>query len=172
MNPTLNYHRRHTSTCEGKHEARLYTNEYDERKKGWKKCHCPIYASGSLNLVAKRFPTKRAEWQEARDLMVPYIKANSWDLDQAPKPDRGSPAEADDDRVPEAQPGKRHLIEDAIAEYRTEYENAAWNTQKLVKYATNDLQARSTKLGLRYVHEWSPLLVRQLRTSWGVSTAT
>ena len=27
----------------------LHTSEFDERKKGWKRCECPIFASGTLS---------------------------------------------------------------------------------------------------------------------------
>lgn len=181
MNVTLNYHRRHGLHCEGKHTAGTYTSEPEERKKGWARCKCLIYASGSLNRVARRMGTKKADWQAARELMAPYIAANSWEpppdpTDLPPKHHRNAtdlpPADPDDDRVPEMAPGKRCGMEEAIAAYLDEYRAAAWNTQKLCRYATTDLQTRSTGLGLRWVHEWTPLLVRQLRASWQVSPAT
>src|SRR5947209_19763963 len=82
----LNYHRRHGLNCVGKHAAGTYSSEPEERKKGWARCRCLIYASGSLNRVARRFATKQADWQAAAQLMAPYIAANSWELpeDSAP----------------------------------------------------------------------------------------
>lgn len=181
MTTTLNYHRRHTSTCTGKHPVRLYTNEYDERKKGWKKCHCPIYASGTLNRVAKRFPTKRSEWQEASDLMVPYLTANSWDLNQGPPRPPGAAGYravpepgGDCERVPEPVRGDRSSIADAIQLYLDglRQDRAAINTQRHYRYAMKNLQEYADGIGLRYVHEWTRTLVKQLRASWAVSPAT
>ncbi len=178
MNPTLNYHRRHTSTCEGNHPIRLYTNEYDERKKAWKKCRCPIYASGSLNRIAKRFPTKRTEWQDAKDLMAPYLAANSWDLNRPPPPSGAPPpppvSSGDNDLVPEVTRGKRETIPNAIQIYLGghQQDESSSNTQRLYRYSLANLQAYSDQIGLRWVHEWSRPLVVQLRASWRVSPLT
>jgi len=47
--PTLQYHRRHENCCVGEHEYHTYSNEYDERKKGWKRAialsPCPYAAA-------------------------------------------------------------------------------------------------------------------------------
>ena len=42
------------------------TSEYDERKKGWKRCECPIMASGTLEKKFKRQTTGQWEWEAAR----------------------------------------------------------------------------------------------------------
>ncbi len=74
----LNYHRRHSENCTGKHPAKTYTSEPEERKKGWTRCKCPIVASGSLDRVAKRMATKQTDWDAAAAVMSPYEAANSW----------------------------------------------------------------------------------------------
>src|SRR5215208_6978071 len=90
----LNYHRRHGWNCEGKHPSDTYTSESEERKKAWAKCHCPIYASGSLSRKARRVATKLTDWQAAAALMAPYLAANSWDLPTSPFPPPVGPSPA------------------------------------------------------------------------------
>jgi hypothetical protein len=58
--PILNYHRRHGLNCAGGHTPDSLSNEYEERKREWKNCVCPIYASGTLNSVAKKRATHQA----------------------------------------------------------------------------------------------------------------
>ena len=44
----LNLYRRHRRDCKAGHPEELRSGEFDERKKGWKRCSCPIFASGTL----------------------------------------------------------------------------------------------------------------------------
>lgn len=192
MNPTLNYHRRHGRDCDGKHAAGTYTSEPEERKKNHKRCHCPIYASGSLQYVAKRYATKRTEWSEAADLMAPYLAANSWEptgiIPPPRRPTEGGMASvgSDGEAVPKRPSGKRCLIENAISMFLAEHRQAqsSPNTQRTYRYTLGEatektplgaecLKKYSDDLGLRYVHEWEePGLVRQYRASWHVTPLT
>ena len=45
---SLALYRRHRQECKGGHRHNSRTSEYDERKKDWKRCECPIFVSGSL----------------------------------------------------------------------------------------------------------------------------
>jgi hypothetical protein len=44
----LNVYRRHRRDCKAGHAEDFLSGEFDERKKGWKRCECPIMASGTL----------------------------------------------------------------------------------------------------------------------------
>jgi hypothetical protein len=47
-------YRRHRQYCKGGHAHNTRTSEYDERKKGWRRCECPIFVSGTLQDQFKR----------------------------------------------------------------------------------------------------------------------
>jgi integrase len=169
---SLNYHRRHGLNCEGKHTAGTYTSEPEERKKGWARCHCLIYASGSLDRVARRFATKQTDWPAASALMAPYIAANSWELPNPPTPPPAgikpqSPVSGN-------APSSIVSIETATKAYLAEHRAAqsAHSTLRKYGYMMADINKFSAELGLRNITEWEPALVRQFRDSWGVSTLT
>ena len=63
---TLNVYRRHGSHCPGGRALHDMTYEADELRRTWKKCSCPIYASGTLNREFKRKNTARAAWPDAK----------------------------------------------------------------------------------------------------------
>jgi hypothetical protein len=64
----LNLYRRHRQECEAGHEAESRSGEFEERKKGWKKCSCFIFASGTLGGSFKRKYTGKSSWDEAKTL--------------------------------------------------------------------------------------------------------
>jgi hypothetical protein len=37
-------YRRHRRDCKAAHPEQLHTSEFDERKKGYRRCDCPIVA--------------------------------------------------------------------------------------------------------------------------------
>jgi hypothetical protein len=44
----INLYRRHRLDCEAGHPEEFRSGEFEERKKGWKRCACVIFASGTL----------------------------------------------------------------------------------------------------------------------------
>jgi hypothetical protein len=44
----LALYRRHRRECKAAYPEELRSSEYDERRKGWKRCECPIFVSGTL----------------------------------------------------------------------------------------------------------------------------
>jgi hypothetical protein len=61
----LSLYRRHRRDCKAGHPEEFHSGEFDERKKGWKRCACPIFASGTLSGRAGRRSTGQWEWKEA-----------------------------------------------------------------------------------------------------------
>jgi integrase len=53
----LNLYRRHRPNCEGGRPYDSRSGDFDERKKTWRKCACPIFASGSLGRRFRRHLT-------------------------------------------------------------------------------------------------------------------
>src|SRR5258708_5476463 len=72
----LALYRRHRRDCKGGHPEELRTSEYDERKKGWCRCECPIFVSGSLG---KTFRTGRWQWAQTKATVDQLEKAGNWE---------------------------------------------------------------------------------------------
>jgi len=74
----LNIYRRHGSHCPGGRALHEMTYDADELRRNWKKCSCPIYASGTLNGQFKRKNTERTAWPEAKAIVAKWESAVSW----------------------------------------------------------------------------------------------
>lgn len=74
----LNLYRRHREACEGGHAFDSRSGEFDERKRGWKRCACLIFASGTLDQKFSRKCIDTADWLEAHRIADEYEKAGSW----------------------------------------------------------------------------------------------
>jgi hypothetical protein len=75
----LNIYRRHGSHCLGGRALHEMTYEADELRRSWKRCFCPIYASGTLAAQFKRKNTERTAWDEAKALVRVWEDAAAWD---------------------------------------------------------------------------------------------
>jgi hypothetical protein len=54
------------------------SSEFDERRKGRKRCECPITASGTLHGKYRRQSTGAWEWQAALAVVAAWEQAGSW----------------------------------------------------------------------------------------------
>src|SRR5262245_21653364 len=68
----LNLYRRHRQECEGGHPEESRSGEFEERKKGWKRCACFIFASGTLGGSFKRKYTGKTDWDEAKAITAAW----------------------------------------------------------------------------------------------------
>jgi hypothetical protein len=55
----LKLYRRHPKECEAGHPEDLKTGEFEDGRRGWKRCGCPINASGNIRGKFKRQSTSR-----------------------------------------------------------------------------------------------------------------
>jgi hypothetical protein len=87
---SLNLYRRHRPECESGHPDESRSGEFEERKKGWKKCACAIFASGTLSGKFKRRYTGKSDWDQAKAVVTGWEEAQSWDgpVEAAPAPVR------------------------------------------------------------------------------------
>ena len=79
---SLNLYRRHfriPGKCVAGHDADSHNYEPEELRRGWKKCHCPIYADGTLAGVFKRRNTKKAIWPDAKAIVAAWEQVGVWD---------------------------------------------------------------------------------------------
>lgn len=86
----LNLYRIHlrNGKCSGGHDERSTSYERQEREAGWKRCSCPIQASGTLSGKFLRVTTKQIDWDKARAWARPREIADSWDASVAGRLDR------------------------------------------------------------------------------------
>jgi integrase len=82
----LKLYRRHRSECEGGHPEDARSGEFEEGRRGWKRCACLIHVSGTLGGKFNRKQTGKSHWDEAKTLVAAWEKAQSWEGDTAPLP--------------------------------------------------------------------------------------
>jgi hypothetical protein len=78
---SLSLYRRHSRVpgkCAGGHQPDSQTYESDERRRAWKRCSCPIYASGTIGGQFRRGNTKRVVWVEAKVVAAGWESAGAW----------------------------------------------------------------------------------------------
>ena len=80
----LNLYRRHRRDCKSGHPEESLSTDFDERKRGWRRCECPIVVSGTLNRKFRRQSTGKWEWVEAREIAAGLELAGSWDREIVP----------------------------------------------------------------------------------------
>ena len=74
----LTLYRRHRLECEAGHREDSRSGEWEERRKGWKRCDCVIHLSGMLDGKFSRKASGASEWLEAWEIADSYEKVNSW----------------------------------------------------------------------------------------------
>jgi hypothetical protein len=67
----LNLYRRHRKACEGSHPEDTRTGQFEEGRRGWKKCACLIHVSGTLGGKFSRRQTGTATKQQS-----PWLRPN------------------------------------------------------------------------------------------------
>lgn len=136
----LKLYRRHRKECEGGHAEDARTCEFEEGRRGWKKCGCLIHVSGTLAGKFNRKQTGKADWDEAKAVASEWEKAVSWDNEQKPAETISRPA------VPASGDPKRVTVERAIRAFTAEFEQyAAEATRKKYKRLLKRLQVLRRK---------------------------
>jgi integrase len=106
------------------------TYEADELRRSWKKCSCPIYASGALNGQFKRKNTERTVWAEAKAVVAEWEAAGSWG--GAVKPTEQPPVS----QPPAETTPSQITIADAIQAYLANREGSGIAPATLRKHRT------------------------------------
>jgi integrase len=75
----LKLYRRHRKECEGGHTEDSRSGEFEEGRRGWKRCACLIHASGTLGGKFNRKQTGKSNWHDAKALAASWEKSDSWD---------------------------------------------------------------------------------------------
>jgi hypothetical protein len=122
----LKLYRRHRKECEGGHVEDSRSGEFEEGRRGWKKCACLIHVSGTLGGKFNRKQTGKSDWDESKALVASWETADAWDgkVDPAPPPP-----------MPASIPG-RITIADATKVFLSNREGAKIAHATLRKYKT------------------------------------
>src|ERR1700728_4335166 len=75
----LTLYRRHRIECEGGQPEDSRSGEFEEGRRGWKKCACLIHVSGTLGGKSSRKQTGKSKWDEAKAVAAVWEQAQSWD---------------------------------------------------------------------------------------------
>ena len=134
---TINLYRRHRKDCEAGRAENSKSGEFTERVKGWKRCACTIYASGTLAGRFSRQRTGTTTWDEARAWATAVEAVGTWDGPAAP----AAPSVDDAPR--------RATITDALADWRANRKTANVKPATLRKHGTftKKLQGFADSLG-------------------------
>ena len=123
----LKLYRRHRPECEGGHPADTRSGEFEEGRRGWKRCACLIHVSGTLGRKFNRKQTGKSDWDEAKALVAAWETADAWD---------GKPVvQPVPERLEEEQP-KSITILDAVKVFLSHREGARVAPATLRKYRT------------------------------------
>jgi integrase len=159
----LSLYRRHRRDCKSGHPEELRTSEYDERKKGWKRCECPIFASGTLQGKFRRQTTGQWEWAPAITIAAQWEANKNWaglDAISTPPPQESAPSE-------------RITVEHAVKVFLAELsETIAAGTHKKYRLLLSKLKEFSTARGYVMIDQWDTADVREFRTSWAINPRT
>jgi integrase/recombinase XerD len=159
---TLALYRRHRRDCKARHSEDARTGEFEERKKAFKRCDCPIFASGTLGRKFCRQSTGQWDWSDAKAIARQWEAAKSWANEPVPPAPNTTSLAA-----------KRTTIAHAVEAFRNEFqEHAAFATQKKYRLMLNKLVSFSEHRGYIMIDQWGTSDVREFRSSWNVSPQT
>jgi integrase len=154
----LSLYRRHRRDCKADHPEELRSSEYDERKKGWKRCECPIIASGTLNRKFRRQTTGQWEWSPAR------ATASQWEANKNWAGISSIAAAAPH----EPAPLPRITIHDATEAFLAKCQNRSIQPATYAKYQTftNQLKAYAEQRGYVCVDQLTVADMDRFYASW------
>jgi integrase len=159
---TLKMYRRHRTKCESGHAEDARSGEFEEGRRGWKKCACLIHVSGTLGGKFYRRDTGKVDWDEARAVVAVWEAAKSWE----------GPAQIAEPVPLDPVPDGRITIERAIAAFTAEFQGNSVSTQKNYRLLLGKLKKYSDHKGFVMLDQWGPVDVREFRASWGVGPGT
>lgn len=153
----INLYRRHRLDCEAGRPEEFRSGEFEERKKGWRRCACVIFASGTLAGKFKRKSTGQNDWEKAREIVASW---KSWG-DELPPP------------VSETISVSKVTVDRAVKAFLAAHaESSAPTTQRMYRYMMNRFTKFCELKGYVLLDQWGPIDVREFRASWEVAPNT
>jgi hypothetical protein len=152
--------RRHRKECEAGHLEDFKSGEFEEGRRGWKRCGYPIHASGSIRGRFKRQSTGQWEWGAARAISTQWESTETWcELPLVEAPALYLPATAQV-AVP--------TIPEATEAFLSKCETRGLRRTTLAKYCTftNQLNAYAANRGYIRIDQLSVLDMDRFYASW------
>jgi len=154
----LALYRRHRRECKANHAEDSRSSEYDERKKGWRRCECPIITSGTLGGKFKRQTTGQWEWEPARASSYAWETEGTWGkVDPTPQAPPASETVA-----------SRTTVTEATEAFLSKCRNRAIQPSTLIKYQTftRQLVAYADTRGYVYLDQLTIADMDRFYASW------
>lgn len=146
----LKLYRRHRPDCEAGHPEDHRSGEFEEGRRGWKRCACTIHAAGTLGGKFSRRQTFKSDWEEAKVIAAQWEARASWDIPVPAAPPKPTNHPVGKDRT---------SISDAVEAYLSRCRNRGIEQSTLAKYRT------FTKQLLSYCHSQGYVYLDQLSVS-------
>ena len=158
----LKLYRRHRKECEGGHSEDARTGEFEEGRRGWKRCGCLIHVTGTLGGKFSRKQTGKGLWEEAKAVAAVWENSGSWEGEVIlPEP------------LPEPAQPHRVTAERAVTAFLAELnETAAFATHKKYRLLLTKFKEFSIQRSYAFIDQWEPTDVRDFRTSWAINPQT
>ncbi len=120
----LNLYRRHQKGCEGGHAADSRSGEFEERRKGWKRCGCFYFrVRHPCRSIPSQVHRPISGWDEARAKAAQLEALGAWDVSEIPAPN-----------VVAAPVVPRTTVLEAATAYLTRCQNRGIEQTTLSKY--------------------------------------
>ena len=149
----LQLYRRHCKGCKAKRPNDSRTGRFEEGRRGWKKCSCQIFASGTLAGKFKRQSTDKWEWDKAEEVAAAWEKTGSWPDALKPQAAIVEP-EIPSPKVTAPQIG-RGAVPEVLEAYLSTRKSRDIQGSTLAKYKTltNQLKAYCDNKGYTYIDQ-------------------
>lgn len=156
----LRLYRRHRKECEAGHPEDSRSGEFEEHRRGWKRCACPVHVSGSLGGKFKRQSTGQWEWDAAREVAAKWESAVVWSISVVD--------------VPSAEPAVAPLgsaapkISDATEAFLARCQNRGIRRTTFAKYRTfvRQLNAYAEERGYTRTDQFTVVDMDRFYASW------
>ncbi|MDE3155997.1 MAG: site-specific integrase, partial [Acidobacteriota bacterium] len=159
----LNLYRRHRQACEAGLPFDSRSGEFEERKRGWKKCACLIFASGTLAGKFSRRCLETSDWDKARRAADIYETRGSW----------GDPPVAPVPREPPRENTRVSVVQ-ACLTFLSSREAAGLASATLRKYRTftKQITAYAENKGYVFLDQVTPDDIDRFWATWKLGART
>jgi hypothetical protein len=161
----LKLYRRHRKECEAGHPEDSKSGEFEEGRRGWKRCGCPIHASGNIRAKFKRQSTGEWEWDAARSVTARWESAGTW---------VERPSEVASESCQVFAQSAAPTVPEATAAFLLKCETRGIRRTTLAKYRTfvNQLNAYAAHRGYIRIDQFSVLDMDRFYASWPLQKTT
>ena len=154
----LNLYRRHRQDFEAGRRKLPYRGK-EERKKGWKRCACLIFASGTLPEFGRR-STFLTDWEQAKNLTCPAGPLGQGTGSAWARACGGRASSAPDRTTIAASQG---FLDD-------QKDEAAKSTVRMYRYLMNWLKEFATEKGYTFIDQLERASVAAFEETWKVGS--